>query len=58
MKQPQHVHVGMRLPTPLVRAVDTYAKDQTAATGIQYTRTDAVRILLMKALEHLKGAKK
>jgi hypothetical protein len=48
----------MRLPTPLVRAVDTYAKDQTAATGIQYTRTDAVRILLMKALEHLKGAKK
>lgn len=53
----KEVHVGARLPQELVKSVDAYARQQTAATGVKYTRTDAVRRLLTLALEGLKNAK-
>jgi hypothetical protein len=58
VKRMKEVHVGVRLPQDLVRAVDTFAKDQAVKTGARYTRTDAVRVLLIKALGHVGGAKK
>lgn len=54
----RETRVGMRLPTDLVRSVDTYAREQAAETGARYTRTDAVRRLLMLALEQLGKGKK
>lgn len=46
----KQTRVAMRLPSELVRAVDSYAKRQTTKTGVKYTRTDAMRALLTEAL--------
>jgi hypothetical protein len=55
----KQMHVNMKLPRDLVKSVDTFAKHQAAETGVNYTRTDAVRHLLTHALAHLgKAAKK
>jgi predicted DNA binding CopG/RHH family protein len=50
----KQTRVAMRLPSELVKAVDGYAKSQTASTGVKYTRTDAMRALVTKGLEYLK----
>lgn len=54
----KEVHVGARLPQDLVKSVDTFAREQTAATGVKYTRTDAIRRLLTLALGQLKTKEK
>lgn len=51
------VHVGMVLPKEMVRAVDTFARQQSAEVGVKWTRSDAVRVLLAMAIEQLKKEK-
>jgi predicted DNA binding CopG/RHH family protein len=58
VKNMRQTRVAMRLPSDLVRAVDTFAKDETAKTGVQYTRTDAIRRLLTLSLVQLGRLKK
>jgi predicted DNA-binding protein len=42
---------AFRLPPVLLKRLDKFAKRRTAETGMAMNRTDAVRLLLTKALE-------
>jgi predicted DNA-binding protein len=43
---------AFRLPVTLLERLDTYARDmETEHPGMSYTRADAVRVLLTRALD-------
>lgn len=50
----EQTKIAVRLPSELVRAVDGFAREESKKLGIAYTRTDAVRVLLAKALMLIK----
>lgn len=43
--------IAFRLPPVLLKRLDKFTKRRTAETGMAMNRTDAVRLLLTKALE-------
>ena len=52
MSKDPSVQVAFRLPTSLVKRIDAYAaRLGTETPGIEYTRADAARALLSRALE-------
>ncbi len=54
-KKDKTVQLAFRLPAALVARVDVYAKRLNGATpGLDVTRTDAVRSLLVQALDALR----
>jgi predicted DNA-binding protein len=42
---------AFRLPPELLKRLDRFAKKRGTATGLSLNRTDAVRLLLAKALD-------
>jgi len=49
---------AFRLPPVLLKRLDKFAKRRTAETGMAMNRTDAVRVLLTKALEQEERGKR
>ncbi len=46
------IQVGVRLPVSLVARIDAYAQELSEERpGIHVSRTDAIRVLLLRALE-------
>lgn len=51
--------VAFRLPDSLVKRLDRHVERMTAENpGLDFTRTEAVRSLLTRALDQIEGAKR
>lgn len=51
------VQTAVRLPVSLLKRLDKYAREQREETGTLFTRTDAVRVLLNRALRQVEKKK-
>lgn len=50
--EPETVQIGMRLPVELVKRLDEHIERlQERTPGVSFSRTDAMKALLTKALE-------
>jgi hypothetical protein len=56
MRDARKVHVGVRLPRPLVERIDARVEEWKAALpGMRVTRTDIIQVLLEAGLRHPDG---